>query len=677
MDDDYYLDACARMRNVCEKYGLTGARLAEQVEPEELETAYQQVLSEAGVTHDESFRLSFACWVQTAIDRERSAKRLRGSGQPEQAAALADAMAVAMLQRPGAASSSHEGPLPLPLAGARLRRGIRRMRMLRTAASENDRARVESLERDRWCGLIQQLFVEGEVPAVKTISECMDPARAMHGLVGKARASTLRGYVRLWEQWRRWMQMTRGYPWPQLAADAIDYLRQRADEPCGPSVPGAFLQACSFMEKAAGFEEENRISARRKVTAICESLTAQLGANARPVRRAPRFPVAILAALEMYVADESNPPYLRGVAWVRLVKVWATLRYDDHSWLSPETIIYQDGVLSATLTRTKTSGAARRVKELPMVISADCYVWEPAWIAEGFALWRSMANFERDYLLPRGAPDGYAVLRKPASYSDASSAGLVVLGELKNPITGESPFVDEELLGFWSEHSERATLPSGLAALQVEKSRRDVLGRWSPTGGDTYVRTYRAVVTNLQSQFAACARGGEAYKALDEGALGGEMKQWLMMTKDYDEEAAMKLITVAMHTFARTAEGLGQSGGTQTPTAAPLLSEDEESALADSLSLEPEAPSGGFIIVYTHRRRSARLHRVDGCWVARNYANLRDVEFYAKPNPVLYDAVCQRCYPDQAFTEPEGASGISETDSTSSQEPEAPQVEEL
>jgi hypothetical protein len=42
---------------------------------------------------------------------------------------------------------------------------------------------------------------------------------------------------------------------------------------------------------------------------------------------------------------------------------------------------------------------------------------------------------------------------------------------------------------FWTEHSERATLSSGLAALGVQKPERDLLGRWKPEGSDQYART--------------------------------------------------------------------------------------------------------------------------------------------------------------------------------------------
>ena len=90
-------------------------------------------------------------------------------------------------------------------------------------------------------------------------------------------------------------------------------------------------------------------------------------------RRAPRFPVAILAALEVAVSDRALPTYLRGVAWLRLVKIWGTLRFDDTSWLAPSGLHVRDGALTATLTRTKTSGAGRRVPELPLAISNECF----------------------------------------------------------------------------------------------------------------------------------------------------------------------------------------------------------------------------------------------------------------------------------------------------------------
>lgn len=51
---------------------------------------------------------------------------------------------------------------------------------------------------------------------------------------------------------------------------------------------------------------------------------------------------------------------------------------------------------------------------------------------------------------------------------------------------------------FWTEHSERTTMSSGLAALGVLKDERHMLGRWKPKGSDQYVRTYNMAVSKMQ-----------------------------------------------------------------------------------------------------------------------------------------------------------------------------------
>ena len=48
----------------------------------------------------------------------------------------------------------------------------------------------------------------------------------------------------------------------------------------------------------------------------------------------------------------------------------------------------------------------------------------------------------------------------------------------------------EDLASFWTEHSERATLPTALAMLGVENKKRDLVGRWKPEASDIYVPSY-------------------------------------------------------------------------------------------------------------------------------------------------------------------------------------------
>ena len=170
---------------------------------------------------------------------------------------------------------------------------------------------------------------------------------------------------------------------------------------------------------------------------------------------------------------------------------------------------------------------------------------------EGFELWKKLAPFERDYFLPRGDATWESALQRPASYADAAAAGRALLGVLRIP--GGDPESDralpKECLDFWTEHSERATLPSALAALGVPKIRRDPLGRWSPDGADTYTRTIRAVATRLQAQVAAVIRSGRGFEDFDEGDLAVELEEWLSRRRGLGAAEARSLANAAVKLF--------------------------------------------------------------------------------------------------------------------------------
>ena len=69
----------------------------------------------------------------------------------------------------------------------------------------------------------------------------------------------------------------------------------------------------------------------------------------------------------------------------------------------------------------------------------------------------------------------------------------------------------------WSGHSERATLVSLLAALGVPREERNHVGRWSPSGSEEYVRTYRAMMRKLVNVFVVSTSRGDGYTGLEEG----------------------------------------------------------------------------------------------------------------------------------------------------------------
>ena len=667
-----------RLWDTCEQVGLTGGKLAQQLDYEDLSGSFTQLAQASGLVPTSALFLIYKQGVSSAASLEPFAKRLRGECGSSTSLSLADSTASASTRRKAGATVVVE--LFLPKLGLRPRQGIRRLRLEKAVASGAERASVEDGERDRWCKVLHHYLVESNTPAVKFANGCLDPERALRSFVGRARASTVRSYVRIWGMWRRWLLNAKGRAWPAGAEDLVDYLHSRLDEPCGPSVPQTLLQAVAWVEKAAGFDTASRTSSRDEVLRAFASAASSLGMDAPPTRRAPRFPVFIIMAMEIYVVNEDNPDYLRGVAWLRLVKTWASLRYDDHSWLSPSRVTFFDGELTATLTRTKTTGASRRVKELPAVVGRECYLKDPRWLEVGFRLWARMAPFARDYFLPRGTPDAKGAVPRLARYPEAAAAGIAVLRGLRGGSdVNAGPLLREEVLGFWSEHSERATLASGLAAMGVERSRRDMLGRWCPDGADTYTRTYRAVVTRLQQKFAECARGSSAYRILDEPDIARELYQWLSnvrgMKRDQADEIIMEFFTLQRGETAGTPANRYKAEEDDVASVTEEAFSDEENseylglqaATADVKELRVGGIGCEYLLVYTARRRSAKLHRRDGCWVGRS-SDLKDSERITDPNPDQYDTLCKFCF---AATSSEKinldeVSSVEESDSSSS-----------
>jgi hypothetical protein len=110
------------------------------------------------------------------------------------------------------------------------------------------------------------------------------------------------------------------------------------------------------------------------------------GAGAEDPRgrgQAPRIPLALAAAYERTVLDEASPRFVRMHAWFRLIKVWGTLRFDDHRGLVPNTMSLRSDGLHGTLVRTKTSGLRKSKQLLPLFVAKGAALLSPESLAEG------------------------------------------------------------------------------------------------------------------------------------------------------------------------------------------------------------------------------------------------------------------------------------------------------
>ena len=119
------------------------------------------------------------------------------------------------------------------------------------------------------------------------------------------------------------------------------------------------------METVAEFPEEQRATHGRLAWAAKDKITEILSEGARLIKRAPRYPVYLLARLEELVLDPGHAIGWRVWAWAKLLKVWGLLRWSDLQAIIPAELALVEGRLVTTLRRTKTSGPNRRVRDLP------------------------------------------------------------------------------------------------------------------------------------------------------------------------------------------------------------------------------------------------------------------------------------------------------------------------
>ena len=83
----------------------------------------------------------------------------------------------------------------------------------------------------------------------------------------------------------------------------------------------AVISALNLFETTGGVKAEDRIATNALVTSTVADLERELGMGAlRPRRKAPHYPVSIVAAFEDQVCNVKMPEYKRIYAWWKLVR---------------------------------------------------------------------------------------------------------------------------------------------------------------------------------------------------------------------------------------------------------------------------------------------------------------------------------------------------------------------
>ena len=223
------------------------------------------------------------------------------------------------------------------------------------------------------------------------------------------------------------------------------------------------MKAISWFEAVAEFFEEDCASYGRLAWAAKDKIVEALSEGAPLTKRAPRYPTLLLVKMERYVLDEGEPSALRVMAWIKLLKSWACLRWSDLQATTPSELQLTEGRLATVLRKTKPSGPNKRVKELPACVSKAAFYEDPKWLEAGFQPLRELASYKRDY-----RADLAVFERKMASYGDAMVASGALLARLQLPGLVQ---------GFWTERSEKSVLPAALSIIGMQLPEKDLLGR--------------------------------------------------------------------------------------------------------------------------------------------------------------------------------------------------------
>ena len=366
-----------------------------------------------------------------------------------------------------------------------------------------------------------------------------------------------------------------------------------------------------------------------------------------PQRPACPLVTAIIMSLELFVVGP-HEDFKKFVAWVMLLKVWCGLRTDDTLGVPPALLsLDPSGRIEGRVERTKTTGAGKKVRWLPIFVSAEASLTGAAWQAEGIAMLRTAEYcFPRDYLVPLVGTDGNPA-PKMAWPTDIVAYERAVLAELRVPwIAGHQWAQSDELLigrvgaGCWSGHSARSWTTSLAAVMQVPADQWDYLGRWRVTdGGGLYVRTARQVVVDLQNRIVRYVRSGAA---LDEGPAFQRYREHLSKMGVDDEAATAAVDIMCVNPAADTSAPIPgtpaeSSGGMVTPPAV----EEEDEALPPNAATDQHV----YWVVYSAKRRHGRLHRWRNCWIQPE--GVKDWEGSDSLDSLTYHTLCKRCFKDR------------------------------
>jgi hypothetical protein len=141
----------------------------------------------------------------------------------------------------------------------------------------------------------------------------------------------------------------------------------------------------------------------------------------------------------------------------------------------------------------------------------------------GYKLWQAHPH-PRDYFLLLPAEGLDWVVHAEVRYTGAVAMSRAVLVRLKTP-AGEPLLSDPRLAAFWSEHSERATLPTWCGSIpRFPEDWIAGLGRWGTARGEAYLRTRKRRIAEMQAAAVEVTTGSNSGEQIAEGLVLADIR---------------------------------------------------------------------------------------------------------------------------------------------------------
>ncbi len=289
----------------------------------------------------------------------------------------------------------------LPPLPPQPRLGHRRRRHPPPAATAHEREQAEAGRRRKWIGRLYDVLVELEAPVLRLVSQSSRPKELLDSHMGGRRAATLAARLRAWARYRQWLRQGFGIGRPNAPHHLLDYLLDRRAEPCTRGTLSAVFSMFKFIDDAMGLPTEERWSGDPVVVMMAKGIIAQAATSISLRSQGPANapPVSVLAKLEQTICDVTCPVWSRLMSWWMLLSAWTSSRFDDHRGLSPQDVRVAEGYLDAVFRRTKSTGDDKPVSRRHVVVSAEAWIVEPAWLSCGWKLWEEKVPRPRDFFL--------------------------------------------------------------------------------------------------------------------------------------------------------------------------------------------------------------------------------------------------------------------------------------